>query len=33
MTTRLDGLTAANLREAHRIVESGSAIGKVVVAA
>jgi len=33
MTTRLDGLTAANLREAHRIVESGSAIGKVVVTA
>jgi NADPH:quinone reductase len=31
MTTRLDGLTAANLREAHRIVESGSAIGKVVI--
>jgi NADPH:quinone reductase len=33
MTTRLDGLTAANLRDAHRAVESGRTIGKVVVAA
>jgi zinc-binding alcohol dehydrogenase family protein len=31
MTTRLDGLTAANLRAAHEIVESGRAVGKVVV--
>jgi NADPH:quinone reductase len=33
MATCLEGLTAANLREAHRIVEAGSAIGKVVVTA
>jgi NADPH2:quinone reductase len=32
MTTRLDGIDAANLREAHRLVESGATIGKVVVA-
>ncbi|GAA1256592.1 zinc-binding alcohol dehydrogenase family protein [Pseudonocardia aurantiaca] len=30
-TTRLDGLTAANLREAHRMVESGGMVGKVVL--
>jgi zinc-binding alcohol dehydrogenase family protein len=33
MTTRLDGLTAANLRSAHELVESGRAVGKVVVSA
>ncbi|SNY25342.1 zinc-binding dehydrogenase [Paractinoplanes atraurantiacus] len=32
LTTRLDGLDAANLREAHRLVESGTTVGKVVVA-
>jgi NADPH2:quinone reductase len=32
LTTRLDGLTAANLREAHRMVESGGMVGKVVLA-
>ncbi|BBH69134.1 NADPH:quinone reductase [Actinoplanes sp. OR16] len=31
MTTDLTGFTAANLRRAHEIVESGSAIGKTVV--
>jgi zinc-binding alcohol dehydrogenase family protein len=31
LTTRLQGLTAANLREAHRMVESGGMIGKVVL--
>jgi NADPH:quinone reductase len=31
LTRRLQGLTAANLREAHRHVESGAMIGKVVL--
>ncbi len=31
VTTRLEGLTAANLREAHRMVESGGMVGKVVL--
>lgn len=31
LTTRLDGLTAAHLREAHRMVEQGHMVGKVVV--
>jgi zinc-binding alcohol dehydrogenase family protein len=31
LTTRLEGLTAANLREAHRMVESGGMVGKVVL--
>ncbi len=30
-TTVLEGLTAENLREAHRIVETGQMVGKVVV--
>lgn len=30
-TTRLDGLTPESLREAHRLVESGRTIGKVVL--
>ncbi len=33
MTTRLGPLDAATLREAHRLVESGATIGKVVVTA
>ena len=32
LTERIDGITAANLRRAHGIVERGSAIGKTVVA-
>jgi zinc-binding alcohol dehydrogenase family protein len=32
MTTRIDGINAANLRQAHAQVESGSSIGKTVVA-
>jgi len=32
LTTTLEGFTPANLRRAHEIVESGHAIGKVVVA-
>jgi NADPH2:quinone reductase len=32
LTTTLDGFTAANLRQAHRLVESGRMVGKVVVA-
>ena len=32
LTERIDGITAANLRRAHASVESGSAIGKTVVA-
>jgi NADPH2:quinone reductase len=32
MTTRIDGIDAANLRAAHAQVESGSSIGKTVVA-
>ncbi len=32
LTRRLDGISAATLREAHAVVESGSAIGKTVVA-
>ncbi|BAL89147.1 putative alcohol dehydrogenase [Actinoplanes missouriensis 431] len=31
MTRRIDGITAAGMREAHAIVEAGSAIGKTVV--
>ncbi|WP_346055959.1 zinc-binding alcohol dehydrogenase family protein [Amycolatopsis dongchuanensis] len=31
LTTRLSGLTAENVREAHRMVERGSMIGKVVI--
>ncbi|ABK70137.1 zinc-binding alcohol dehydrogenase family protein [Mycolicibacterium smegmatis] len=31
LTTAIDGFTAANLREAHRMVESGRMVGKVVV--
>lgn len=31
MTRELKGITAANLREAHRLVESGHMMGKVVV--
>ena len=31
-TTTLEGFTAANLREAHRLVEAGDMVGKVVVA-
>ena len=31
LTTTLDGFTATNLREAHRLVETGKTIGKVVV--
>jgi NADPH2:quinone reductase len=31
VTTRLHGLNAGNLREAHRMVEQGSMIGKVVL--
>ncbi|WP_224387053.1 zinc-binding alcohol dehydrogenase family protein [Pseudonocardia sp. ICBG1293] len=30
-TRRLQGLTAASLREAHRLIESGSTVGKIVV--
>lgn len=33
LTTRLSGLDAATLREAHRLVETGRTIGKVVVEA
>jgi NADPH:quinone reductase len=33
LTTRLDGVTAANLREAHRRVESGRMVGKVALTA
>jgi NADPH2:quinone reductase len=33
LTQRLDGLTAENIREAHRMVESGGMVGKVVVTA
>jgi len=32
LTTRLDGITAANLREAHASQEAGSVIGKTVLA-
>ncbi|WP_305789494.1 zinc-binding alcohol dehydrogenase family protein [Symbioplanes lichenis] len=32
LTTRFDGINAENLRKAHAVVESGSAIGKTVVA-
>jgi NADPH:quinone reductase-like Zn-dependent oxidoreductase len=32
MTTRIDGINAANLRDAHALVERGSSIGKTVVA-
>lgn len=32
MTTRIDGIDAAHLREAHRLVEAGSSIGKTVIA-
>ena len=31
LRTRIDGLTPENLREAHRMVESGGTIGKVVL--
>jgi zinc-binding alcohol dehydrogenase family protein len=31
LTSRLEGMTAANLREAHRMVESGGMVGKVVL--
>ena len=31
MRTRLEGLTAENLMKAHTLVESGAAIGKVVL--
>lgn len=31
LTTTLNGLTAANLKEAHRQLESGTTIGKVVI--
>ncbi|MBO4236572.1 zinc-binding alcohol dehydrogenase family protein [Pseudonocardia alni] len=30
-TRRLQGLTAASLREAHRLIESGGTVGKIVV--
>jgi NADPH2:quinone reductase len=30
-TRRLQGLTAATLREAHRLIESGGTVGKIVV--
>ena len=32
LTRRIDGITAANLREAHAAVEAGATIGKIVVA-
>ena len=32
LTRRIDGITAAGLREAHAAVEAGSAIGKIVLA-
>jgi len=32
LTRRIDGITAANLREAHAAVEGGSTIGKIVLA-
>ncbi|MBB5827244.1 zinc-binding alcohol dehydrogenase family protein [Micromonospora carbonacea] len=32
MTTRIDGIDAANLRRAHAAVESGATIGKIVLA-
>ena len=32
MTTQLGPIEAATLREAHRLVEGGRSIGKVVVA-
>ena len=31
LTTTMVGLTADNLKEAHRLLESGKTIGKVVV--
>lgn len=30
-TTRLHGLTAGSVREAHRLIETGSSIGKIVI--
>jgi zinc-binding alcohol dehydrogenase family protein len=32
LTTRIDGLSAQSIRQAHQIVASGNAVGKVVVA-
>ncbi|MGA5303169.1 zinc-binding alcohol dehydrogenase family protein [Nucisporomicrobium flavum] len=32
LTRRIDGITAANLREAHAAVEAGATIGKIVLA-
>jgi hypothetical protein len=32
LTERIAGITAANLRRAHGLVEHGSAIGKTVIA-
>jgi hypothetical protein len=32
ITSRIDGINAANLRSAHAQVESGSSIGKTVLA-
>ena len=32
LTERIDGIDAANLRRAHATVETGSTIGKIVLA-